>query len=162
MTGFHSSDTSFTQVKMKRIMREEHRGYELDTDLARIQFHTVHSWLTQTYWSPGVNLEKVIRAAENSSIVVGAYTPDSQVGYLRIVSDRTSFAWVCDVFVHPDHRGQAIARAMLSFAMSDQDHQGLRRWLLATKDAHGVYAHLGFESIRAPSRWMVRGSNPPD
>lgn len=147
---------------MQQTMKGEHRGYELDTDLARIQFQTVHSWLTQTYWSPGVDLETVIRAAENSSIVVGAYTSETQVGYLRIISDRTSFAWVCDVFVHPDHRGQAVARAMLGFAMAEPEHQGLRRWVLATKDAHGVYEHLGFEPVRAPSRWMVYGSNPPD
>ena len=143
-------------------MKGDHQSFELDTDLARIQFQAVHSWLTETYWSPGISLGKVIKAAENSSMVVGCYLSETQVGYVRIVSDKTTFAWVCDVFVHLDHRGKGIARAMLAFAMSEPDHQDLRRWLLATKDAHGVYQQLGFEAIKVPSRWMIFGSNPPE
>ena len=106
--------------------------------------------------------EKVVNAAENSSLVVSAYKGDIQIGYLRVVSDRTSFAWVCDVFVTPKHRGKGIAKAMVNFALTHPDHQDMRRWLLATKDAHEIYATCGFEPIKAISRWMVRGANPAD
>ena len=134
--------------------------YELDEKLSRMQFDRLHSWLTTTYWSPGVTFEQVVRAAKNSSLVVGAYYENLQVGYVRVVSDRTTFAWLCDVFVDEAHRGKGLARAMVAHALENPEHSGLRRWLLATKDAHGVYEKLGFEPIRAPARWMVMGSNP--
>jgi len=119
-------------------------------------FQTVHAWLTTTYWSPGVTRETVERAAAYSSIIVNAYEGDQQIGYCRIVSDRTTFAWVCDVYVVEEHRGNGYARAMVNAAMEDPEHQGLRRWLLATKDAHGVYEQIGFEPLVEPARWMVK------
>jgi GNAT superfamily N-acetyltransferase len=134
--------------------------YELDTAIERVQFARVHGWLTESYWSPGISFERVVHAAEGSSLVVSAYRGNEQVGYLRVVSDRTTFAWVCDVIVDEAHRGKGLARAMLNFALEHPDHQGLRRWILATKDAHGVYAACGFEPLKAPERWMLRGGNP--
>ncbi len=132
-------------------MRTEQGVYELDDDITRIDFHRVHSWLTATYWSPGIALEKVQRAAEGSSLVLGVYQKsdeengtDRQVGYLRVVSDKATFAWICDVFVEEAHRGRKIASAMVSFALAHPEHQGLRRWMLATRDAHPVYAGVGF------------------
>lgn len=132
--------------------------YELDTSLERVQFDVVHGWLTGSYWSPGVSYERVVQAAEGSSLVVSVYRAEEQAGYLRVVSDRTSFAWVCDVFVDESHRGRGIAKAMLEFALEHPEHQGLRRWILATKDAHRLYAGCGFEPLRAPERWMLRAS----
>jgi GNAT superfamily N-acetyltransferase len=119
-------------------------------------FETVHGWLTTTYWSPGVSRETVERAAKFSSMIVNAYEGDRQIGYCRIVSDRTTFGWVCDVYVAKDERGKGYARSMVTAAMDDPEHQGLRRWLLATKDAHGVYTQMGFEPLVEPARWMVR------
>ncbi len=127
----------------------------LDDELARIDFARVHAWLASAYWSPGISREKVERAAQNSSLVVGAYRDSLQVGYLRVVSDKTSFAWICDVYVDEAHRGLGIARAMVRFALAHPDHQGLRRWLLATRDAHGVYGSAGFEPLPEPQRWMI-------
>ena len=98
--------------------------------------------------------EKVERAARNSSLVVGAYRGGEQVGYLRLVSDKTTFAWVCDVYVDEVHRGRGIARAMVRFALAHPEHQGLRRWLLATQDAHDIYAACGFKPLDNPERWM--------
>jgi GNAT superfamily N-acetyltransferase len=119
-------------------------------------FERVHGWLTTTYWSPGISRDRVERAAHHSSLVVNAYEGEQQVGYCRIVSDRTTFAWVCDVFVDETARGKGLARRMVSAAMADPEHQGLRRWLLATLDAHGVYAGIGFEPLPEPERWMIR------
>ena len=118
-------------------------------------FETVHGWLETSYWSPGVSRERVERAARGSSLVVNAYEKDRQIGYCRVISDCTSFAWVCDVFVDPSARGNGVARSMIQAALTDPGHKGLRRWLLATKDAHGVYAKLGFEPLAEPERWMI-------
>lgn len=136
-------------------MWQTHDGYELDEGLERVDFARVQGWLAGTYWSPGVGRETVERAARHSSLVVGAYRDGEQVGYLRVVSDRTTFAWVCDVFVDEAHRGRGLARAMVRFALEHPEHQGLRRWLLATADAHGVYQAIGFEPLVAPERWLA-------
>lgn len=139
--------------------------FELDDDLTRIDFDRVHSWLTTSYWSPGIALEKVKRAALGSSLVVGAYRirtgadgvfdPEEQVGYMRVISDKATFAWIADVFVDESARGRGIATAMLQFALNHPEHQGLRRWVLATKDAHSVYAGVGFVPLPEPHRWMI-------
>jgi ribosomal protein S18 acetylase RimI-like enzyme len=126
----------------------------VDDSLERIDFERVHRWLSDTYWSPGISREKVERAARNSSLVVGAYRGGTQVGYLRVVSDRTAFAYLCDVYVDEAYRGQGIARRMVRYALEHPEYQGLRRWLLATRDAHEVYRGLGFELLPLPERWM--------
>ena len=137
-------------------------SYEIAEGLERVDFERVHGWLTNTYWSPGVSREKVERAARNSSLVVSAHDGSGQTGYLRVVSDRATFAWICDVYVDESHRGRGIARSMVRYALAHQEHQGLRRWLLATADAHGVYAACGFKPIDNPERWMFLRPLPPE
>jgi len=131
--------------------------YEIDDDFARIDFARVHAWLASAYWSPGIERERVERAAHHSSLVIGAYDRNSrkQIGYLRVVSDRTTFAYLCDVFVDEAYRGRGVARAMVRHALSHPEHQGLRRWLLATRDAHPVYRGVGFKPLPNPERWMA-------
>jgi GNAT superfamily N-acetyltransferase len=128
--------------------------YELSRDPARMQIDVIHGYLRTTYWSPGVRRQVVERAIAGS-IVVGAFERRSgaQVGFARAVTDRATFAWLCDVFVLPEHNRRGLARAMVRELMADPDLQTLRRWSLATKDAHGVYAHLGFTPVQ-PDRWM--------
>jgi GNAT superfamily N-acetyltransferase len=130
----------------------------LDESLDQIDFERVHGWLSGTYWSPGISRERVERAAYNSSLVLGAYHIDHgrrvQVGYLRVVSDKTTFAYVCDVYVDEAHRGRGIARTMLRYILEHPEYQGLRRWILATRDAHDVYRSVGFASLATPERWM--------
>ena len=128
--------------------------YEIDDSRERVDLDRVHSWLASTYWSPDVPRETIERAWKHSSAVIGAYHDSGQVGYMRIVSDRATFAWLCDVFVDSGHRGRGIARAMVSFALRHPDHQGLRQFLLATRDAHVVYESVGFKPITNPERWM--------
>lgn len=141
-------------------MPQSFGDYEIDEDRERLDFERVHGWLTTTYWSPGIFREKVERAARGSSLVVGAYRDGEQVGYLRIISDRATFAWVCDVFVDEAHRGRGLARAMVQYALNHPEHQGLRRWVLATLDAHGVYREVGFEPLPSPERWMIYAPQP--
>ena len=140
-----------------------HGMYAIDDDQARLDFATVHAWLTETYWSPGITREKVEQAARHSAVVAGVYCPQGQqVGYCRAVSDRTRFAWLADVYVHPEHRGRGVARAMVSFLLNHPDLIDVGGWWLATLDAHGVYASLGFTAPAHPERLMRRaGSTQP-
>ena len=128
---------------------------EIRTGPENTDFDVVHVWLATCYWSPGVSRETVVRAAENSSLVMNAYIYNKQVGYCRAISDAATFAWIADVFVDPNHRGTGIAKHMISAMLGDPNHQGLRRWALATKDASSLYAQFGFEPVD-PGRWMVR------
>lgn len=141
-----------------------HGDYLIQEGVEVVDFPKVWSMLTETYWSPGIPIERVQRAAENSSLVVGAFHEGEQVAYLRVVSDRTTFAWICDVIVGEAHRGKGLATAMTQYAIEHPEHQGLRRWILATRDAHPVYRKCGFTEITNPERWMAhfpRGSIGP-
>ena len=131
------------------------KDYQIDSCYERLDFQRVHEWLASTYWSQGITIDKVLSAASNSSMVVGVYLNEVQVGYMRVVSDKSSFAYIGDVFVAEDHRGKGIAKAMIQFAIAHPEYQGLRRWLLATKDAHAVYASAGFIPLPYPERWMA-------
>ncbi len=130
-----------------------------------MDFARVTAWLAATYWSRGIVRERVERAARHSALVVGAFTPDGlQVGYARIVSDKTRFAYVCDVVVDEAHRGRGLGRAMVQFALDHPEMATVTTWTLATRDAHRVYAPLGFlpvtDPVSRPADWMVlrRGS----
>ena len=132
------------------------KDFELDDSLERTDFGMVHAWLTSTYWSPGISRETVERGALNSTKVVGAFVKATgvQAGFLRIVSDTTRFAWICDVFVDPEHRGKGVAREMVTYAVNHPDLAEVTRWLLATRDAQDVYRSAGFEPLLEPERWM--------
>ncbi len=130
--------------------------YEISSDLQRIDWHRVHSWLASSYWTPGISLNRVKRGAENSALVLGAYSPAGQVGYLRVVSDKSRFAYLCDVWVDENHRGKGLARRMVQEALNHPDFATVN-WLLATLDAHEVYSRLGFTPLENPERWMSKG-----
>jgi GNAT superfamily N-acetyltransferase len=141
-----------------------YKGFEIDDRLERTNFQTVHAWLSGTYWSPGISIEVVERGARNSALVVGAFLPETgeQAGFLRVVSDTTRFAWICDVFVDPAHRGKGLASTMVRFAVNHPDLADVTRWLLATRDAHDVYKSVGFEPLAEPDRWMQYRPNQSD
>jgi N-acetylglutamate synthase-like GNAT family acetyltransferase len=128
--------------------------YELSLDPTRIQIDVVHAQLAASYWSPGIRRE-VLETAIRNSLVVGAYekTAGRQVGFARAVTDFATFAWLCDVVVDEAHRRRAIAKRMISALMADPRVQTLRRWCLATRDAHALYRALGFSPVPG-ERWM--------
>jgi GNAT superfamily N-acetyltransferase len=131
-------------------------GYTVSDDPSRLDFDVVHDYLRTSYWSPGVSREVVERAAAGS-LAVGLYAPDgAQVGYARAVTDRATFAWLADVFVTSEHRGLGLGRFLVGCLLDHPDLQGLRRWLLGTADAHGLYAQLGFTPLDDPARYMLR------
>ena len=129
--------------------------YEISSDASRMDFERIHRWLTSSYWTPGISRERVEKGAAGSSLLLGAFLDGVQVAYLRVISDKTSFAWICDVIVDEDHRGRGIGKALVRAALADPEHKGLRRWVLATKDAHAIYASAGFEPLPEPGRWMI-------
>jgi GNAT superfamily N-acetyltransferase len=124
-------------------------------DPAALDLDVIHGFLTTSYWSPGIPRDTVARAIAGS-LCVGAYRDGAQVGFARLVTDRATFAWLADVFVLPEARGQGIARVMVQALMDHPEMQGLRRWLLATLDAHGVYAALGWTPLERPERFLER------
>jgi GNAT superfamily N-acetyltransferase len=134
-------------------------GYSIREGFDAVDFELVHSWLTNSYWSPGVSVQTVRRAAHNSSLVLSAYLGPEQVGYLRVVSDRETFAWLCDVWVAENRRGKGLAKALVNHATEHPDHTSLRRWVLATRDAHDIYQACGFAPLPERSKWMVKVPN---
>lgn len=127
--------------------------YVIEEGQSRIDWARVHAWLTGSYWSPCITRERVERAAQQSTLVLGAFRGQEQVGYLRVVSDKTRFAYICDVWVDEAHRRRGLARAMIRHAMEHPEFSTVS-WLLATVDAHEVYAPLGFSPLEEPHRFM--------
>ncbi len=127
--------------------------YEISTDLARLDVDAIHAFLTQSYWSPGIPRAAVERAIANS-LCFGAFWQGQQVGFARVVTDRTTFAYLCDVYVLDAHRGHGLAQQMMTRIVQHPDLQGLRRMMLATRDAHGLYAKFGFKPLAAPDLIM--------
>jgi GNAT superfamily N-acetyltransferase len=129
--------------------------YRLSDDRAELDLDLIHGFLSQTYWSPNIPRETVERAIEGSH-VVGAYDDRGQIGFARVITDHATFAYLADVFVLPGHRGKGIATAMVRHLQDHPALQGLRRWLLVTRDAQPVYAALGWTPITGPERFMER------
>jgi GNAT superfamily N-acetyltransferase len=134
-----------------------HRGeYSISTDPARIDLDVVHRFISEeSYWGRGRPLEVVRRAVEHS-LPFGIYRGAELVGFARVVTDYATFAWVADVFVVAAHRGRGLSKWLLEVMLAHPDLQGFRRWLLATKDAHGLYRQFGFQDLRRPERFMER------
>lgn len=130
--------------------------FEISTDPTRVDLATVHGFLsTDAYWSPGVPIDVVRRAIEDS-IVFGVYRDGEQAGFARVVSDRATFAWICDVFILDGYRGQGLGKWLMECVIAHPELQGLRRWMLATRDAHGLYGQSGFTALHDSSRFMER------
>lgn len=121
----------------------------------------IHAMLRETYWSPGIPRETVARAAANSICAIARDEAGKLVGFARVVSDKATFAWLCDVIVLPGRQGKGVGRQLVQKLQAHPELQGLRRWLLGTKDAHGVYEPLGFTAIEEPHRFMhIRNTAP--
>ncbi|GJH11947.1 GNAT family N-acetyltransferase [Caballeronia novacaledonica] len=130
--------------------------YRLSTDIDEFDFDVVHRYLSEVaYWSPGIAREKVERAARHS-LAFGLFRGNAQIGYARMITDTTTFAYLADVFVLPEHQGAGLGKWMMQCVMAHPDLQGLRRMMLVTSDAHGLYARHGFAASRHPERIMEK------
>lgn len=111
--------------------------------------------LSKAYWSPGIKLDEVKKGALNSTLVVGVFLQDrTQIGYARVISDRTRFAYILDVYVDENYRKMGIGQKIMKHILSHNTLKDVYQWLLITKDAHGVYSKVGFEPISRPLDWM--------
>jgi GNAT superfamily N-acetyltransferase len=135
----------------------EHRrdGFVLSTDRERLDLKAIHEFLaTDSYWAMQIPLETFARSAENS-LCFGIYdSTGAQVGFARVISDFATFAYVADVFVLDSHRGHGLGKWLMECIQQHPQLQGLRRWVLTTRDAHGLYAQYGFTSPKFPERYM--------
>ena len=134
--------------------------YQRDTfiisdDPARLDFEAICDFLSRAYWADKRPRE-VIRKSLQFSLNFGVYDGNRQIGFARVITDRATFAYLCDVFVHEDFRGKALGKWMMECILAHPELQGLRRWSLATHDAHGLYKQFGFTELSDPSKWMEK------
>jgi GNAT superfamily N-acetyltransferase len=154
------------QVSKNAIMNEHVRHfetqngpYQISTDPARIEIDAVERFLRASYWAANRSRAKIERSIQ-TSIVFGIYDGPQQVGFARVVSDQVDFAWLCDVYLDESIRGRNLGKWLMQTILAHPDLQGLRRWMLATNDAHGLYEQFGFTALTNPMLWMERPSAP--
>jgi GNAT superfamily N-acetyltransferase len=138
-------------------MAEEWRQgeYVISTDQSRLDVPLIHAFLTASYWAEGIPTEVVQRSIAGS-LAFGVYQGERQIGFARVVTDYATFAYIADVFILEEFRGLGLARWLMEVIAAHPQMQGLRRWMLATRDAHGLYRAVGFVPLGAPERWMER------
>jgi GNAT superfamily N-acetyltransferase len=127
--------------------------FEISTDGSRLDIDLIHSFLATSYWAEG-RLRSVVERSIRNSLCFGVYLAGRQVAFARVVSDRAVFAYLMDVFVIPEFRGRGISKVLMRSVLGHPDLQNLRVFLLATRDAHGLYAQFGFRPLAQPERWM--------
>lgn len=133
----------------------ERDGLTWSDDAARLDIARLHAWLAATYWSRGIPLDVLQRAIAGSDCF-GVYDGNRQVAFARLVTDRATFAYLCDVYVDEAYRGRGIGEWLTSTIQAQPRYQGLRRWMLATRDAHALYARLGWTPVTDPKPLMQR------
>lgn len=129
--------------------------YLVSTDASLLEIDRIHTFLTKSYWAGGIPREVVERSTEYS-IPFGLYDSRNQVGFARVITDRATFAYLADVYVEEEYQSLGLGKLIMRAVMAHPDLQGLRRWMLATADAHGLYQQFGFSELRQPERWMEK------
>jgi len=138
---------------MTQIIEAQRDRFTFSTDPARLDLDSILDFFTRAYWTKGRPPERTKRAIENS-LVFGVYEGVKQIGIARVVSDFSIFAYLCDVFIHEDYRALGLGKWLIETVMAYPDLQGVRRWTLVTRDAHGLYKQYGFDSLTNPDGWM--------
>jgi len=133
--------------------------YEVDVDKLRLQIDVIHDFLAQSYWAMNIPRDVVERSIAGSDCY-GIYRGDEQVGFARVVTDRTRFAFISDVFVLDKHRGNGLGKWLVGLILGREDYQKIGGWLLSTNDAHGLYSQFGFKGAD-PSRLMSLSRSSP-
>lgn len=141
----------------KRINMQWQRGeFIISTERNRLQIETIQKFLSEeSYWARERTLEQTERAIENS-LCFGVYAGENQIGFARVVTDFATFAYIGDVFVLEEYRGRGLSKWLMEIIISYPELQGLRRWILATRDAHSLYEKFGFGELKFPVRWMEK------
>jgi GNAT superfamily N-acetyltransferase len=135
---------------------ETHRDrFTISTDPSRLDVDVITEMLARAYWAQGRTREMIARYLQHS-LAFGLYDGSRQIGLARVISDYATFAWLCDVFIHEDYRGHGMGKWLMETVHSHPDLQGLKRWMLATNDAHGLYSQFGWVPLEPPGRWMMK------
>ena len=140
---------------MPHLVEVQRQGLTISTDPARLDLEAVCKFLAQSYWAATRSRATVARSLQHS-LTFGVYDGDRQVGMARLVTDYATFAWLCDVFVEEGYRGRGIGKWLMEAIQAHPDLQTLKRWLLVTRDAHGLYSQYGFTGLQSPERWMEK------
>jgi GNAT superfamily N-acetyltransferase len=127
--------------------------YVISTDPWRLDLAVIHRFLSSSYWAEGISIELIKRSIEGS-LNFGVFHQGQQVGFARVVTDKATFAWLGDVFILETHRGRGVALWLMKTIVAHPDLQGLRRFLLATRDAEALYAQVGFKPLAHPERFL--------
>lgn len=130
------------------------RNYSISTDKRRFNVALIHDFLRSSYWAKDIPRSVVARSIRNS-LCFGVFYRGEQVGFARVITDRATLAYLADVFIVPEHRGRGVGRMLIGRILAHRDLQGLRRILLATNDAHRLYASFGFKPLAHPGRYMT-------
>ena len=138
---------------MPQHARQSKVSFEVSTDPRRFDLALIHKFLRASYWAKGRS-RKVVEASLRHSLCFGAFSKGRQIGFARVITDRATLAYVADVFVVPRARGRGAAKALVAAILRHPDLKNIKRWLLATRDAHGLYAQFGFTPLQFPERYM--------
>ena len=138
---------------MTKLLEVHQDQFTISTDPARLDMDAIVAMLERAYWASGRPREKTERAFQNS-LVFGVYEGDRQIGMARVVTDFAIFAYLCDVFIHEDYRARGLGKWLMQTIMNHPDLVDVRRWLLVTSDAHGLYSQFGFSLLADPEKWM--------
>jgi GNAT superfamily N-acetyltransferase len=140
---------------MPQVFETQRDPFTISTDPTRLDVDAIAAMLSRSYWANTRTREKLERALAHS-LVFGMYEGSRQIGLARIISDFAIFAYLCDLIIHEDYRGQGLGKWLLESIHNYPDLQGLRRWTLVTRDAHGLYTQFGWTPLNAPERWMEK------
>jgi GNAT superfamily N-acetyltransferase len=139
---------------MAEVFERHREGFTVSTDPARIDARAVHAYLSEeSYWARGVPFDVVERSLQHS-LCFGLYDADTQIGLARVITDHATFAYLCDVYVATSHQGNGLGKWLMECVMEYPSLQRLRRFMLRTKDAHGLYRRYGFTETTEPERWL--------
>lgn len=135
-------------------IREYKKGeFLISTDPLKLQIDIIHNFLSKTYWAPNISLETVKRSMDNS-YCFGIYKNEEQIGFARLITDYATFAYLADVFILEEYRGRGLSKWLMQIILDSEAVQGLRSWMLKTKDAHGLYKQFNFNAPTFPERVM--------
>ena len=144
--------TSMVVMEMGRFL--------ISTDRSKLDVDVIHRFLARSYWAEGIPRQTVMRSIENS-LCFGVYDNARQIGFARVISDFATYAYVADVFILEPYRERGLGKELMASIMAHPDLQGLRRWSLGTRDAHGLYAQFGFKPVvNTPSRTVMEIVDP--
>lgn len=136
-------------------MKENPINYEISTDKRKLDINLIHSFLSNSYWAKGINLEEVKKRIKNS-LCFGIYTDKKQIGFARVITDYVTIAYLADVFIIAEYRKRGLSKELVKFILSNDKLKRIKSWMLATNDAHNLYSKFGFKQLENPEKYMLK------